>query len=224
MLTRKQLELLQLIDERMKRDGVPPSFDEMKDALALRSKSGIHRLITALEERGFIRRMAHRARALEVVKLPEAMGARPRAAAAPVRAAPAANIPAGVHALELPVMGRIAAGTPIEAIQEVSHHVAVPGSMLSSQGKHYALEVKGDSMIEAGINDGDIVIIREQSTADSGDIVVALVEGQEATLKRFRRSRGMIVLEAANPAYEARLLRDDQVQIQGRLVGLIRSY
>ncbi len=223
MLTRKQLELLELIDARMKRDGVPPSFDEMKDALQLRSKSGIHRLITALEERGFIRRMAHRARALEVVRMPEAAKAR---AAAPVARLPerAAPVPAGVHALELPVMGRIAAGTPIEAISEISHHVAVPGSMLSGQGRHYALEVRGDSMIEAGINDGDIVIIREQTTADNGDIVVALVEGQEATLKRFRRARGMIALEAANPAYETRLLRDDQVQVQGRLVGLIRSY
>lgn len=223
LLTRKQLELLQLIDDRMRRDGVPPSFDEMKDALGLRSKSGIHRLITALEERGFIRRMAHRARALEVVKLPETT----RAPVAPLREARrAAPVPsgAGVHALELPVMGRIAAGTPIEAISEISHHVAVPGAMLSGQGHHYALEVRGDSMIEAGINDGDIVIIREQTTAENGEIVVALVEGLEATLKRFRRMRGMIALEAANPAYETRLLRDDQVQIQGRLVGLIRSY
>ena len=245
MLTRKQLELLQLIDERMQSDGIPPSFDEMKDALGLRSKSGIHRLITALEERGYIRRLAHRARALEVVKLPDAIrsprrmataagasavpSARPGDTAsdkvvAMPRPAPAAADTAGVHALELPVMGRIAAGTPIEAIAEVSHHVAVPGAMLSGRGHHYALEVKGDSMIEAGINDGDIVIIREQTTADNGDIVVALVEGQEATLKTFRRMRGMIALEAANPAYETRLLRDDQVQVQGRLVGLIRSY
>jgi repressor LexA len=235
MLTHKQLELLQLIDDRLKRDGVPPSFDEMKDALSLRSKSGIHRLITALEERGFIRRMAHRARALEVVRMPETLTARAPApeAARPAAPAPVTTladrraeraVPAGVHALELPVMGRIAAGTPIEAISEISHHVAVPGSMLSGQGRHYALEVRGDSMIEAGINDGDIVIIREQTTADNGDIVVALVEGQEATLKRFRRMRGMIALEAANAAYETRLLREDQVQVQGRLVGLIRSY
>lgn len=241
MLTRKQLELLQLIDERLQADGVPPSFDEMKDALGLRSKSGIHRLITALEERGYIRRLAHRARALEVVKLPDAIrNPRRMAASAPVsgpetgapgadvvemprRTAPPSDM-AAVHALELPVMGRIAAGTPIEAIAEVSHHVAVPGAMLSGRGHHYALEVKGDSMIDAGINDGDIVIIREQSTADNGDIVVALVEGQEATLKTFRRMRGMIALEAANPAHETRLLRDDQVQVQGRLVGLIRSY
>jgi len=232
MLTRKQLELLQLIDERMRRDGVPPSFDEMKDALGLRSKSGIHRLITALEERGFIRRLAHRARALEVVKMPEVAVARagPASGASitrlPARASsrPAPAPTEAVHALELPVMGRIAAGTPIEAISEISHHVAVPGAMLSGQGRHYALEVKGDSMIDAGINDGDIVIIREQVTADNGDIVVALVDGQEATLKTLRRMRGMIALEAANPAYETRLLREDQVQVQGRLVGLIRSY
>ncbi|MBN8294360.1 transcriptional repressor LexA [Rhodobacter sp. NTK016B] len=231
MLTRKQLELLELIDTRMKRDGVPPSFDEMKDALNLRSKSGIHRLITALEERGFIRRLAHRARAIEVVRMPEALEKRvpevieggapaPAPAAQPARAMPVHE----VHALELPVMGRIAAGTPIEAISEVSRHVAVPGSMLGGKGEHYALEVRGDSMIEAGIHDGDIVVIREQTTADNGDIVVALVEGQEATLKRFRRQRGMIALEAANPAYETRVLRDDQVAVQGRLVGLIRSY
>ncbi|MCA0204450.1 transcriptional repressor LexA [Pararhodobacter sp.] len=232
MLTRKQLELLELIDARMKRDGVPPSFDEMKDALNLRSKSGIHRLITALEERGFIRRLAHRARAIEVVRLPEAAegrvarvidGGAPPAAPAPAAPARAMAV-SSAGAMDLPVMGRIAAGTPIEAISEVSHHIAVPGSMLGGKGDHYALEVRGDSMIEAGIHDGDIVVIREQTTADNGDIVVALVEGQEATLKRFRRQRGMIALEAANPAYETRMLRDDQVQVQGRLVGLIRSY
>ncbi|MDP3342676.1 transcriptional repressor LexA [Frigidibacter sp.] len=237
MLTRKQLELLDFIQKRMDHDGVPPSFDEMKEALDLRSKSGIHRLITALEERGFIRRLAHRARAIEIVKLPEAME-RSRAAAA---AEPAAFTPrviegdrvdppagamsvAAMHSMEVPVMGRIAAGVPIEAISEVSHHIAVPGSMLSGRGQHYALEVKGDSMIEAGINDGDIVVIREQSTAENGDIVVALVEGAEATLKRFRRKGGMIALEAANPAYETRMLPDHAVKVQGRLVGLIRSY
>ena len=226
MLTRKQLELLELIDTRMKRAGVPPSFDEMKDALNLRSKSGIHRLITALEERGFIRRLAHRARAIEVLRMPENVEPSlvPRVIEGGGRgvAAPAGG--RAVHAMELPVMGRIAAGTPIEAISEVSHMMAVPGAMLSGQGQHYALEVRGDSMIDAGINDGDIVVIREQTTADNGDIVVALVEGQEATLKRFRRVRGMIALEAANPAFETRILRDDQVQVQGRLVGLIRSY
>ena len=227
MLTRKQLELLDFIKTRMDIDGVPPSFDEMKDALALRSKSGIHRLITALEERGFIRRLAHRARALEIVKLPEAMerpGFSPRVVvdnpASPRNALPIQ----AVHALEIPVMGRIAAGVPIAAISEVSHHVAVPGAMLRGQGQHYALEVKGDSMIDAGINDGDIVVIREQSTAENGDIVVALIDEAEATLKRFRRKGGMIALEAANPAYETRMLPDHKVRVQGRLVGLIRSY
>ena len=228
MLTRKQLELLDFIQKRTQRDGVPPSFDEMKVALDLRSKSGIHRLITALEERGFIRRLAHRARAIEIVKLPEAMerpGFSPRLIQGDRADTPRGAIPVEpVYAMELPVMGRIAAGVPIEAISEVSHHVSVPGSMLSGHGQHYALEVKGDSMIDAGINDGDIVVIREQNTAENGDIVVALVEGHEATLKRFRRKNGMIALEAANPAYETRLLRDDQVKVQGRLVGLIRSY
>ena len=228
MLTRKQLELLDFIQKRVARDGVPPSFDEMKEALDLRSKSGIHRLITALEERGFIRRLAHRARAIEIVKLPEAMekpGFSPRVIEGDRAVPPRGALPVEpVHALELPVMGRIAAGVPIEAISEVSHHVAVPGSMLSGRGNHYALEVKGDSMIEAGINDGDIVVIREQTTAENGDIVVALVEGHEATLKRFRRRGGMIALEAANPAYETRVLPEDQVKVQGRLVGLIRSY
>ena len=237
MLTEKQKELLLFIHERMQESGVPPSFDEMKEALDLRSKSGIHRLITALEERGFIRRLAHRARAIEIVKLPESMErARTAAAAEPPAftprviegdrvAPPAGAMPvAMLQSMEVPVMGRIAAGVPIEAISEVSHHIAVPGSMLSGRGQHYALEVKGDSMIEAGINDGDIVVIREQSTAENGDIVVALVEGAEATLKRFRRKGGMIALEAANPAYETRMLPDHAVKVQGRLVGLIRSY
>ncbi|MDV4167903.1 transcriptional repressor LexA [Rhodovulum sp. FJ3] len=230
MLTRKQIELLDFINKRLQKDGVPPSFDEMKEALDLRSKSGIHRLITALEERGFIRRLAHKARAIEIVKLPDALapkGFEPRVIEGD---APSAPPPAGaqaievVHAMELPVMGRIAAGTPIEAISEASHTVAVPGSMLSGQGKHYALEVKGDSMIEAGINDGDVVVIRETSAAENGEIVVALVEGYEATLKRFRRRGDMIALEAANPAYEDRVLPAGQVKVQGRLVGLIRSY
>ncbi len=229
MLTRKQLDLLEFIHRRMQADGVPPSFDEMKEALDLRSKSGIHRLITALEERGFIRRLAHRARAVEILKLPEALeratpGFTPRVIAGNRTEPPRSALPVEAAAVELPVMGRIAAGVPIEAISEISHHVAVPGSMLASSARHYALEVKGDSMIEAGINDGDIVVIREGETAENGDIVVALVEDQEATLKRFRRRGGMIALEAANPAYETRLLRDDQVKVQGRLVGLIRSY
>ncbi len=228
MLTRKQRDLLTFIHRRVQRDGVPPSFDEMKDALDLRSKSGIHRLITALEERGFIRRLAHRARAIEIVRLPEDLSDRatfvPRVIEGDGgRGAPRA-MPVAIDATELPVMGRIAAGVPIEAISEVSHHVAVPGQMLDRGGEHYALEVKGDSMIDVGINDGDVVVIREQDAADNGDIVVALVDGHEATLKRYRRTKGMIALEAANPAYETRLLREDQVRVQGRLVGLIRSY
>ena len=229
MLTKKQLELLDFINKRMRRDGVPPSFDEMKEALSLRSKSGIHRLITALEERGFIRRLAHRARAIEIIKLPEAIanksGFSPQLIHGDRRDPPRDAIPVQqAAATELPVMGRIAAGVPIEAISHATHSVAVPSGMMKGTANHYALEVKGDSMINAGINDGDIVVIRETSTADSGDIVVALVEGHEATLKRFRRNGNMIALEAANPAYETRLFRDDQVVVQGRLVGLIRSY
>ncbi len=236
MLTRKQLELLDFINKRIQRDGVPPSFDEMKDALDLRSKSGIHRLITALEERGFIRRLAHRARALEIVKMPDALGGAaaaagfvPRVISGDVPDALAAR-PHGASdvtvaaALDVPVMGRIAAGVPIEAISRVSHHVAVPQQMLSASGRHYALEVRGDSMIDAGINDGDVVVIREGDTANNGEIVVALVDGQEATLKRYRRRGDTIALEAANPAYETRMYRDDQVRVQGRLVGLIRTY
>jgi repressor LexA len=231
MLTKKQLDLLAFIHKRVQRDGVPPSFDEMKEALDLRSKSGIHRLITALEERGFIRRLAHRARALEIIKLPDAMigdkvaGFTPRVikgdrpANTPHQAIPVE--PTG--AIELQVWGRIAAGVPISAISEVSHSVAVPQSMIGT-GEHYALEVRGDSMIDVGINDGDVVVIKETVTAENGDIVVALVEDSEATLKRFRRSNGMIALEAANPAYETRMYRDDQVKVQGRLVGLIRTY
>jgi repressor LexA len=225
MLTRKQYDLLHFIHQRLQKDGVPPSFDEMKDALDLRSKSGIHRLITALEERGFIRRLPHRARAIEIARLPESLeasgGFRPTAIDGD-RAEPAAR--AGSAAIEVPVMGRIAAGTPIEAIQQVSHNVAVPAAMLSAAARHYALEVKGDSMIEAGINSGDIVVIQEQSVARNGDIVVALIEGEEATLKTFRRRGSTIALEAANPAYETRLYQDHQVRIQGKLVGLIRTY
>ena len=227
MLTRKQRDLLEFIHARVQRDGVPPSFDEMKEALDLRSKSGIHRLITALEERGFIRRLAHRARALEILKMPEAMekgGFAPRVIKGDRADPPPGALLVTVAAMELPVMGRIAAGTPIEAISEVASHVAVPQQMLRAGRSHYALEVKGDSMIEAGINDGDIVVIEEGNTAQNGDIVVALVEGHEATLKRLRRRSGMIALEAANPAYETRVFRDDQVTVQGKLVGLIRSY
>ncbi len=232
MLTKKQIELLEFIQKRMARDGVPPSFDEMKVALDLRSKSGIHRLVTALEERGFIRRLPHRARALEIVRLPEtlsksATGFAPRLIEGdkkPPIPAPPGAFEVSADAYQLPVMGRIAAGVPIEAISEVSHNVAVPGSMISGRENHYALEVKGDSMINAGINDGDIVVIREQGVAQNGDIVVALVEGHEATLKYYRRKGAMIALEAANPAYETRILPEDKVRVQGRLVGLIRSY
>lgn len=233
MLTKKQLDLLEFIHKRVQRDGVPPSFDEMKEALDLRSKSGIHRLITALEERGFIRRLAHRARALEIVKLPESMGGAPTSGFAPRvidgdrpdGPPPVSALPVeALYATELPVMGRIAAGVPIEAIQQASHTVAVPGQMLTGKGEHYALEVKGDSMIEAGINDGDVVVIRETSVAENGDIVVALIEDQEATLKRYMKRGNTIALEAANPAYETRVFTDDRVKIQGKLVGLIRTY
>ncbi len=253
MLTRKQIELLEFIYVRMERDGVPPSFDEMKDALDLRSKSGIHRLVTALEERGFLERLPHRARAMAVKKLPESLERKLKAKSAGAHGAetgadksepaapaftprviegdrPSAKPPRGamsvdsVYSMELPVMGRIAAGVPIEAIQQISHHVTVPSTMLAGSGEHYALEVKGDSMIEAGINDGDIVVIREQKDAQNGDIVVALVEDHEATLKRFMRKGSMIALEAANPAYETRVFPDHLVKVQGKLVGLIRSY
>ena len=233
MLTRKQLDLLNYINKHLNKDGIPPSFDEMKEALDLRSKSGIHRLITALEERGFIRRLAHRARAIEIVKLPDSLETNNKVAKLNANFSKDSSIkpetetthlPSSVHAKELPVMGRIAAGVPIEAISQVSHNVAIPGHMLRNGGDHYALEVKGDSMIEEGINDGDIVVIKETKTAVNGDIVVALVKDSEATLKRFFYRGDAIALEAANPAYETRIVPSDQVKVQGRLVGLIRSY
>lgn len=239
MLTRKQHELLMFIHERIRETGVSPSFDEMKEALDLKSKSGIHRLITALEERGFIRRMPHRARALEVVKLPESATPQTPARAAPARgfspsviegggARPRTPdthqpVPEGGDALSLPLVGRIAAGTPIEALQDDSNHVGVPASLLGS-GEHYALEVKGDSMIDAGIFDGDVVVIQRADTASSGDIVVALIDQQEATLKRLRRKGDTVALEAANPAYETRIFPSDRVKVQGKLVGLMRRY
>ena len=232
MLTRKQRELLLFIHQRLKETGVPPSFDEMKEALDLRSKSGIHRLITALEERGFIRRLPHRARALEIIKLPEAMspampsrgqGFTPNVVEGGLgKRQPRADSDIS-DSVAIPVMGRIAAGTPIEAIQNHSHTISVPADMLST-GEHFALEVRGDSMIEAGILDGDTVIIQETPSADAGDIVVALVDEEEATLKRFRRQDGKIALEAANPAYETRILPADRVRIQGKLAGLVRKY
>ncbi|MGC6511366.1 MAG: transcriptional repressor LexA [Parvibaculales bacterium] len=229
MLTKKQLELLLFINERLKESGVAPSFDEMKAALDLKSKSGIHRLITALEERGFIRRLAHRARALEVVKLPESispsLGALPRQTSEPTSVT-SLDIPGPANddnAVSLGVMGRIAAGTPIEALQDETHRISVPIEMMRS-GAHYALEVQGDSMIDAGILDGDTAIIQQSNSADNGDIIVALIEDNEATLKRLRRKGDMIALEAANPAYETRLFKSNQVRVQGRLVGLIRKY
>lgn len=236
MLTRKQLELLLFINERLKESGVPPSFDEMKDALDLRSKSGIHRLITALEERGFIRRLPNRARALEVIRLPESatpgfapprpQGFRPnviegrlgRPPEPQFRTDEPANDPVAV-----PMMGRIAAGVPISAIQNHSHSISVPPEIMAG-GEHFALEVRGDSMIEAGILDGDTVIVKRQDTASSGDIVVALIDDEEATLKRLRRKGASIALEAANPAYETRIFGPDRVRIQGRLTGLLRKY
>jgi len=248
MLTRKQLELLLFIQERVAEAGVPPSFDEMKEALDLKSKSGIHRLIMALEERGFIRRLPNRARALEVVRLPEAAEAgraAPRGAgfqpsvieggqrAASPRPAPRPSRPAGpspaspastvASAVQVPLMGRIAAGVPISAIQTPSHTVSVPADMLSG-GEHFALEVRGDSMVNAGIIDSDTVVIRRQDSAESGDIVVALIDDEEATLKRLRRKGAAVALEAENPAYETRTYTSDRVRIQGRLVGLIRRY
>jgi repressor LexA len=242
MLTRKQHELLLFIHQRLKESGIPPSFDEMKDALDLASKSGIHRLITALEERGFIRRLPNRARALEVIRLPESLAP---GLGAPKKFSPsviqgslgqpgygktsepkrqqASNDDDVAASVSVPVMGRIAAGVPISAIQSQTHAIAVPPEMLGG-GEHYALEVKGDSMIEAGILDGDTVIIRRGSTATPGDIVVALVDDEEATLKRFRRKGASIALEAANPAYETRIFGPDRVNVQGRLIGLIRRY
>ncbi len=235
MLTRKQSELLRFINERLKETGVPPSFDEMKEALDLRSKSGIHRLIIALEERGFIRRLPNRARALEVLRLPESStpsGGRARrfepavieGTLGRVRPATALAIEDDARAVvTIPVMGRIAAGTPISALQNRSHTVSLPPDMLPA-GEHYALEVRGDSMIEAGIFDADTVIIRRQETGETGDIVVALIDDEEATLKRLRKRGGSIALEAANPAYETRIFGPDRVQIQGKLVSLIRRY
>lgn len=224
MLTRKQHELLMFIHERIKETGVSPSFDEMKEALDLASKSGIHRLITALEERGFLRRLAHRARALEVLKLPEqATTAAPPKGRGSFQPTVIESTRAANDVRELPVLGRIAAGTPIAAIQDEKDRLQVPEAILGG-GEHFVLEVQGDSMIHAGILDGDYVVIRRGETANSGEIVVALVMGEEATLKRLRRKGASIALEAANPAYETRIFGPDQVEVQGRLVGLIRRY
>jgi len=234
MLTEKQKELLLFIHSRMQDSGVPPSFDEMKDALDLKSKSGIHRLITALVERGFIRRLPHRARAIEVIRLPENADQGPaerRAGFQPSviegsRMRDVGTPPSTVidsRTVSVPVMGRIAAGTPISAIQNHSHDIACPPDLLTN-GEHFALEVKGDSMIDVGILDGDVVVIRRCDTAENGDIVVALVDQEEATLKRLRKKGTTIALEAANPEFKTRIFGPDQVDIQGRLVGLLRRY
>jgi repressor LexA len=234
MLTRKQFELLRFIHERLTESGVPPSFDEMKDALDLRSKSGIHRLITALEERGFIRRLPNRARAIEVIKLPASVGhginGGGRRGFTPSviegdlgRVRQTSEDDNSGRPIAVPVMGRIAAGTPIEAIQTRSHVINMPPDLLSA-GEHFALEVRGDSMIEAGILDGDIALIRKSEGADTGDIVVALIDDEEATLKRFRRRGASIALEPANTSYEVRILPPNRVRIQGKLVGLFRRY
>ncbi|MGB8601873.1 MAG: transcriptional repressor LexA [Rhizomicrobium sp.] len=254
MLTRKQYELLMFIHERVRETGIPPSFDEMKDALDLKSKSGIHRLITALEERGFLKRMEKRARAIEIIKLPDNIAEtvrpavsrnqvqrmspprQPRGDARTPENRPSENRLADTRvggtprhtalegdSISVPLVGKIAAGIPIEALQNKVADIPVPAGMIGS-GDHYALEVAGDSMINAGILDGDTVIIRHVDTANNGDIVVALIGGTEATLKRLRRHGASIALEAANPAYETRLYGADQVQVQGRLVGLLRHY
>jgi repressor LexA len=237
MLTRKQHELLIFIDRHLKSTGFSPSFEEMKDALNLRSKSGIHRLISALEERGFLQRRHHRARALEVTRLPEGM-AEPVAATpgfAPPAFAPnvirgdfgarlpGVRAPEAATAVQLPLYGRIAAGLPIEAMRDSPDHIEVPTALLGT-GEHYALEVAGDSMIDAGILDGDTVIIRRTDTADNGQIVVALVDDNEVTLKRLRRKGASIALEPANTRHETRIFPADRVRVQGRLVGLLRNY
>ena len=233
MLTRKQHELLLLIHERLQNDGVPPSFDEMKDALGLKSKSGVHRLVTALEERGFIRRLRHRARALEVVKLPESQGQQARPAGGfkpqiirgdftPLQGRPVENV-GDRDAVQLPLYGKIAAGTPIEALRDHGNYVEVPGSLLGT-GDFYALKVVGDSMVEAGILEDDTVVIRRDDTPENGEIIVALVDNEEVTLKRLRRKGNTIALEPANPAYKIQIYGPDRVKVQGRLVGLIRKY
>ena len=234
MLTKKQRELLLFINQRLTATGISPSFDEMKDALSLKSKSGIHRLVSGLEERGFIRRLPHRARALEVVKLPEesaagVAGERSRFSPTVIRgdftgSLPGAPVAPDVAAVELPLYGRIAAGTPIEALRDQSTTVGVPADMLSRGSEHYALEVAGDSMIDAGILDGDTVIIQRGDTAENGAVVVALVDNEVVTLKRLRRRGASIALEPANKAYETRIFGPDRVKVQGRLVALLRRF
>jgi repressor LexA len=237
MLTRKQYELLMFINQRLAEGGVSPSFEEMKDALSLKSKSGIHRLISGLEERGFIRRLAHRARALEVVRLPEdtSVAGRARAGAGErgrfsptvikgdFKSALPGTPVVGGETVQLPLYGRIAAGTPIEALRDQSNAIAVPSGMLGL-GEHYALEVAGDSMVDAGILEGDTVLIQRCDTAENGAIVVALVDNNEVTLKRLRRRGDSIALEPANKTYETRIFGPDRVRVQGKLIGLLRRY
>jgi repressor LexA len=224
MLTRKQHELICFIADRLAETGVSPSFEEMKEALDLKSKSGVHRLISALEEREFIRRLPNRARALEVLRVPERGGdAKPAPAKAAKPGAPAASPPAPANdVVEIPLHGRIAAGTPIEAL-EGSTMLPVPAALLGA-GEHYALEVAGDSMVEAGILDGDYALIRRTEVARDGEIVVALIEDSEATLKYFRKEGAMVRLDPANRDYSAQRYRPDQVRVQGRLAGLLRRY
>ena len=240
MLTKKQYELLIFINQRLSDTGVSPSFEEMKEALGLKSKSGIHRLISGLEERGFIKRLAHRARALEVVRLPEDTAALRAGRAEPPSGAgergrfsatvikgdfkTLPGAPAGEgETVQLPLYGRIAAGTPIEALRDQSSNIGVPANILGN-GEHYALEVAGDSMIDAGILDGDTVLIQRCDTAENGSVVVALVDGNEVTLKRLRRRGDSIALEPANKTYETRIFGPDRVKVQGKLVGLMRRY
>ncbi len=236
MLTRKQYELLMYIDRHLRTHGVSPSFDEMKDALDLKSKSGIHRLITGLEERGFIHRLPHRARALEILRLPENVNPDARRHAQPANGFSPNVIEGGfkekltgggrisdTDVVEIPLYGRIAAGQPIEALRDNSETLDVPASLLGG-GEHYALEVTGDSMIDAGIFDGDLAIIERCDTAENGTIVVALVDENEVTLKRLRRKGASIALEPANPAYETRIFGPDRVTVQGKLTSLIRKY
>lgn len=228
MLTAKQHELIRFIQQRLEETGISPSFEEMKEALDLKSKSGVHRLISALEERGFIRRLANRARALEVIRMPEdAVPASKRAApandAVPIsRPAPATMREPANDVIEIPLHGRIAAGAPIEALEGQSS-MPVPAALLGP-GEHYALEVSGDSMVEAGIFDGDYALVRRTDTARDGEIVVALVRNEEATLKYLRRVDGMIQLDPANGAYEPQVYRPDEVVVQGKLAGLLRRY
>ena len=230
MLTKKQHELLLFINQHLQRSGISPSFDEMKDALDLKSKSGIHRLITALEERGFIRRLPHRARALEVLKLPESAAHngpkvfRPSVIRGAFASAPRKQEAEGAATVSMPLYGRIAAGTPIEALRDPSMMIDIPASLLSTQSEHFALEVAGDSMVEAGIFDGDTAVIERSASADNGAIVVALVDNEEATLKRLRRKGNSVALEPANKNYETRIFPPDRVKIQGKLIGLIRRY